>query len=66
MSKKKLYELTPKHRAAMPAWRDKWIANAMSTKAMDDADRDALAHQRCIQRRLCKPMSMETVMGCLT
>lgn len=35
----KKYELTPEHRARLPEWRDKWIANAMSTKAMDDEDR---------------------------
>ena len=39
--KNKLYELTPEHRAQLPAWRDRWIANAMSTAAMSDADRSA-------------------------
>ncbi|MDE2106336.1 MAG: hypothetical protein KGL39_54455, partial [Patescibacteria group bacterium] len=35
----KLYELTEEDRAAFGPWRDKWIANAMSTRPMDDADR---------------------------
>ena len=35
----KKYKLTPEHEAKLPAWRDKWIANAMSTKPMDDEDR---------------------------
>lgn len=39
MTKKK-YELTPEHRARLPEWRDKWIANAMSTKPMDDEERE--------------------------
>ena len=34
-----LYTLTEEHRAQFPAWRDRWIANAMSTEAMTDADR---------------------------
>ena len=37
----KKYELTPAHRAQLKPWADKWIANAMSTKAMDDEDRAA-------------------------
>jgi len=36
----KKYELTKEHKAMFPAWRDKWIANAMSTKAMDDEERE--------------------------
>jgi hypothetical protein len=38
----KKYTLTDEHRARLPEWRDKWIANAMSTCAMDDTDRDAV------------------------
>jgi hypothetical protein len=38
----KKYELTPEHRAQLKPWADKWIANAMSTKAMDDEDRAAM------------------------
>lgn len=34
------YTLTDEHRAQLPAWRDKWIANAMSTAPMTDADRE--------------------------
>ena len=34
-----LYTLTEEHRAQFPAWRDRWIANAMLTEAMTDADR---------------------------
>lgn len=33
---------TKEHEATWPAWRDKWIANAMSTRPMDDADREAM------------------------
>ena len=36
----KLYQLTDEHRAKIPMWRDKWIANAMSTAAMTEADRE--------------------------
>jgi hypothetical protein len=35
----KKYVLTEEHKAMLPAWRDKWIANAMSTTAMTDDDR---------------------------
>ena len=35
----KIYTLTEEHRAQFPAWRDRWIANAMSTEAMTDDDR---------------------------
>ena len=37
---KQLYTLTDEHRAMLPAWRDKWIANAMSTEAMTERDRE--------------------------
>jgi hypothetical protein len=33
------YKLTDKHRAQLKPWADKWIANALSTKPMDDEDR---------------------------
>ena len=33
------YKLTPEHKAQFKSWSDKWIANAMSTKAMDDHDK---------------------------
>ena len=36
---KQLYELTDEHRAQLAPWRDKWIANAMSTAPMTDEDR---------------------------
>ena len=39
MTTKKLYELTDEHRAQLKPWTDRWIANAMSTKPMDDEDR---------------------------
>jgi len=39
MTKKK-YSLTEEHRAQLKPWADKWIANAMSTKAMDDEERE--------------------------
>ena len=35
----KKYSLTKEHRAQMKPWADKWIANAMSTKPMDDEER---------------------------
>ena len=36
------YTLTDEHRAQLKPWADKWIANALSTKPMDDADRAAM------------------------
>jgi hypothetical protein len=38
----KKYSLTPEHRAQFAPWAQRWIANAMSTKAMDDEDRAAM------------------------
>lgn len=35
----KRYKLTPEHETQLPAWRDKWIANAMSTKHIDKVER---------------------------
>jgi len=35
------YKLLPEHEARFPEWRDRWIANAMSTEAMTDEDRAA-------------------------
>lgn len=35
---KKKYVLTDEHRAELPAWRDRWISNAMSTKPMDEEE----------------------------
>jgi len=35
------YKLLPEHEARFPEWRDRWIANAMSTEAMTDDDRAA-------------------------
>ena len=41
MADKKLYDFKdhPDHQAQLPAWRDKWIAIALSTVPMDDNDR---------------------------
>ena len=41
---KKLYSFEdhPEHKEQLSAWRDKWIANAMSTKPMDDFDREQM------------------------
>jgi len=36
----KKYTLTKEHRAQLKPWAEKWIANALSTKQMDDAERD--------------------------
>ncbi|UXR63412.1 SLC13 family permease [Bdellovibrio bacteriovorus] len=38
----KKYTLTEEHRALLKPHADKWIANAMSTKAMDDHDREEM------------------------
>ena len=35
----KKYTLLPEHKARFAEWRDKWIANAMSTKPMDSDER---------------------------
>ena len=35
----KKYSLTEEHRAQLKPWADKWIANAMSTKPMDETER---------------------------
>ena len=32
----------PEHRAQLQPWAERWIANALNTKPMDDADRDAM------------------------
>ena len=37
---RKLYELTPEHRAELAPWAQRWIANAMSTAPMTEADRE--------------------------
>lgn len=34
-----MYSLTPEHKAQLPAWRAKWIANAFSTAPMDDQEK---------------------------
>ena len=52
----KKYELTPEHRAQLDPWAKKWIANALSTEAMTDADRDicrAAADGRSADGRSC-------------
>ena len=38
----KKYGLTPAHRAQLDPWRDRWIANAMSTAPMTETDREAM------------------------
>jgi hypothetical protein len=38
----KKYSLTEDHRAQLKPWADRWIANALSTKPMDDEDRLAM------------------------
>ncbi len=38
----KLYQLTDEHREILKTWANPWIANAMSTKAMDDEDKAAM------------------------
>jgi len=35
------YVLTEAHKAQFPAWRDKWIANALQTGPYDDDDKAA-------------------------
>lgn len=39
---KKPYQLTPEHEAKLKPWADKWVANALSTKPIDDGDRTAM------------------------
>ena len=41
---KKLYSFDdhPEHQAKLAEWRDRWLANAMSTKPMDEVDREAM------------------------
>lgn len=34
------YELTDEHRGQLKPWADRWIANALSTQAMDENDRE--------------------------
>jgi len=34
------YELTERHRKELKPWADRWIANAMSTKQMDDEEKE--------------------------
>jgi hypothetical protein len=34
------YKLKPEHEARFAEWRDKWIANAMSTEPMTENDRE--------------------------
>lgn len=36
------YNLTEEHRSQLKPWADKWIANAMSTKPMDDHDKEEM------------------------
>ena len=36
----KTYRLTDAHATQLPAWRDKWIANALSTEGMTEQDRE--------------------------
>ena len=40
---RKLYSLTDEHRARLTPWAELWIANAMSTTPMTDADREICA-----------------------
>lgn len=42
MGGRKKYELTSEHRGQLGPWADKWIANAMSTRPMDDTDCEAM------------------------
>lgn len=41
MSRKYSFADHRDHEARLPEWRDRWIANALSTRAMDEADRAA-------------------------
>lgn len=40
MAKKYDFKDYPEHKSMLEPWRDKWIANAMSTKPMDDHERE--------------------------
>lgn len=52
----KKYTLTETDRAALPGWRERWIANAMSTAAMTEEDRDIC---RDAVRRLYRAAALE-------
>ena len=43
MSRTRLYTLTDEHRAQLPGWARKWIANAMSTSSMDAHEREIVS-----------------------
>lgn len=36
----KKYILTEEHKAQLKPWADRWIANAMSTKQMDEEEKN--------------------------
>jgi hypothetical protein len=38
----KKYKLTPEHKEQLKPWAEKWIANNMSTKAMDENDKEEM------------------------
>lgn len=40
MKKKYSFDDHPEHREQLKPWADKWIKNAMSTKPMDENDRE--------------------------
>ncbi len=42
MSAPKIIRLTDEQRASLRPWTERWIANALSTKPMDDTDREAM------------------------
>src|SRR5438128_1511415 len=42
MTTTKNYELTPEHRAQLESWRDRWIANALSTAPLTSADHEVI------------------------
>ena len=60
---KKLYSLTDEHRAQLKPWADKWIANAMSTAAMTDLDREICrdAVRRLYEAGGCVPPPVERI-----
>ena len=49
-SQSKIYTLLPEYRARFDEWRDRWIANALSAKPMDDEERQIMNVEEVLAR----------------